>query len=118
MRNGNRTIKVNKSKLIDKIKENKENHIKQYEKAVIAYKKEADKQLKELLHDLNQGKLDLDLELETPVDNSDNYDDIIDMFKWEEDDFVELSQDEFKEYIHDRTSFAVAAQFSNTYYSG
>jgi hypothetical protein len=118
MRNGNRTIKVNKSNLIDKVKENKANHIKQYEEAKVAYRHEAAKQLRNLKKELNDGDLDLELKLVTPVDNSKNYDDIVDMFQWEEDNLVELSQSEFTEYIQDKTSFANEARFSNTYYSG
>lgn len=36
----NREISIEKSKLIEKIKENRDIHIKEYEEAVIAYKKE------------------------------------------------------------------------------
>ena len=118
MRNGNRTIKVNKSNLIAKVMENKENHIKEYAKAVIAYKKEADKQLTKLLQYLYDGELELKLELVIPVNNASNYDDIVDMFQWEEDDLVELSQSEFTEYVQDKTHFANEARISNTYYSG
>ena len=51
-RNGNRTVKITKAQLIDKIKENKKNHIAAYDKAVIAYKKAALKQLVELTNQL------------------------------------------------------------------
>ena len=115
-RTGSRTIKVQKGKLIDKIKENKENHIKEFEKAKVAYKEEALKQLAEQTKKVEEGALDAKLNLTTPVDNSINYDKIIEMFEWEVDDVVELEQSEFLEYVQDETEFARVAKFSNTMY--
>lgn len=116
MRNGNRTIKVKKADLIAKIKENKKNHLVDYKKAVVAYKKEAIKQLKELTERAKGGEMNLHLKLVTPVDNSDNYDKILSMFEWEVDDIVELDQHEFTEYVNDETSFAVQAKMLNSTY--
>ena len=116
MRHGNRTIQVEKSDLIVKIKENKENHVKEYAKAVVAYKEEALRQLANLKVEVENGSLDAKLDLITPVDNSDNYDKIIEMFEWEVKDVVELEQDEFQEYVQDTTDFAVRAKMSNTAY--
>ena len=115
-RTGNRMIKVNKSKLIAKIKDNKEAHIKAYAKAVIAYKKEALAQLAELTKAVRSGDMSIQLNLTTPIDNRKNYDKIIDMFNWEEDAIVELEQSEFNEYIQDETEFARHANFSNSMY--
>ena len=117
-RTGSRTIKVNKAKLIEKIKENKEAHIIAYGKAVIAYKKEALKQLSELTKLANDGNMTLKLNLTTPVDNRKNYDKIIDMFNWEVESEVELEQQEFNEYVQDETEFARHALMSNSMYLG
>lgn len=115
---GSRTIKVNKQQLIDKIKENKKNHVEEYAKAIIAYKEEALKQLANLTEKVNEGALDIKLNLITPIDNSTNYDKIVEMFEWEVDDVVELEQNEFLEYVQDETEFARSAKFSNLFYSG
>jgi len=114
---GNRKIKVDKDKLIEKIKENKVKHIEEFNKAVIAYKKEALEQLARLTVNVNDGALDIKLNLITPVNNSENYDKIIEMFEWEVEEFVELEQQEFLEYVQDETDFAVTAKLSNTAYS-
>ena len=116
MTHGNRTIQVEKTDLIAKIKENKENHIKEYAKAVDAYREEALRQLRTQLERVEEGALDAKLDLITPIDNSENYDSILEMFEWEVKDVVELEQDEFKEYVQDKTDFAVRAQMSNTAY--
>jgi len=113
---GNRTIKVKKQELIKKIKENKEKHIEEYAKAVVAYKEEALRQLNILIDKANTGNLKLNLKLVTPVNNSDNYDKIIEMFEWEVEDEVQLSQSEFNEYVQDETDFAMTAKMSNSTY--
>ena len=110
-------IKVKKSELIDRIKKNKMNHIELYEKAVIAYKKEALEQLEKLTKEVNDGVLDIKLDLVTPIDNSDDYDAILEIFDWEVEEMVELGQDEFRQYVQDETDFAQQALFSNTFYS-
>ena len=116
-RNGNRTISVNKIPLIEKIKDNKANHILEYEKAVVAYKEEALRQLNEQIKKVEEGSLKAKLDLITPINNAENYDKIIEMFVWEVNDVVELEQNEFNEYVQDETEFAVQAKFSNTMYS-
>jgi hypothetical protein len=115
-RNGNRTIKVNKAELIKKIEENKKNHQKSYKKAVTAYKREALKQLKTLTKDVRDGDLSISLDLTSPINNEENYDKIIDMFKWDVNEEVELDQNEFNEYVQDETEFARMAHFQNSLY--
>ena len=117
-RTGSRTIKVNKAKLIEKIKENKAAHEIAYDKAVVAYKAEALKQLTTQIANIQEGSLNARLNLTTPVDNRKNYDKIIDMFEWEVDDVVELEQQEFNEYVQDETEFARHAMLSNSMYLG
>ncbi len=113
---GNRTIRVKKTDLIAKIKENQANHVKAYEEAVVAYKTEALRQLELLTDKANKGSLSLSLNLITPVNNNDNYDKIIEMFQWEVDEIVELGQAEFNEYVQDETAFALQAKMSNSAY--
>lgn len=115
--NGSRTIEVDKLKLIEKIKENKENHIKEYEKAIKAFKIEALNQLEEMKSKVENGELKIQLNLTSPVNNKDNYDKIIEMFEWEVKDIVELEQSEFLEYVQDETHFALIARNSNQMYS-
>ena len=118
MRKGDRTVIVNKNELINKIEENKKNHIEEYKKSVIAYKKEALKQLDILKDDISNGGLNIKLNLITPIDNSKNYDKIIEMFKWDVNEVVDLTQSEFKEYVQDETDFAFYAKSANQSYLG
>lgn len=112
----NREISIEKSKLIKKINENRDVHIEEYENAVIAYKKEAEVQLKRLTKELKNGVLTLKLNLVSPVNRSSDYNKVIEMFEWEIDETVKLTQKEFNEYIHDETSDAVHVKMLNSTY--
>lgn len=117
-RNGSRTMMVNKADLIKKIKENKAAHIKAYTKAVIAYKKEALRQLAELTKNAKAGAMRIQLNLTTPIDNSKAYDATLEMFEWDVNGEVELTQKEFNEYVRDETAIAQQAMLSNSMYLG
>lgn len=116
MIHSSRTVKVKKQDLIEKIKSNKEKHIEDYKKAVIAYKKEALKQLKSLSEAVEKGELNAKLDLTTPVNNEKKYDKQIEGFEWEVRDEVELTIEEFNEYVQDESSFARHALISNSMY--
>jgi hypothetical protein len=113
---GTRTIKVKRVELLNRIKENKAIHIKEYEEAIVAYKEEALKQLSSLTKKAQEGSLRLELKLVHPVNKADEYDKLILMFQMEVEDVVELQQDEFNAYIFDELDFSTAAKMSNTHY--
>ena len=116
MRNGERTIRLQKVDLLSKLKEHKQNHIEEYEKAVKAYKLEAMEQLNSLIEKAEKGERKLSLKLVEPLDHSKDYDNIIEMFKWEVEDIVELSQSEFRQYVLDDNTFSQSAKLSNSAY--
>jgi hypothetical protein len=114
--NHNRTIKINKQKLIDKITENKLEHIKDYEEAVVAYKAEAYKQLNKVKEELDGGSLKIRLNLITPVNISQEYDKVLEMFNWEVAEEIEITQREFNEYVHDDNTDSLQAKMLNSTY--
>jgi len=114
---GNRTIKISKFDLIEKIKQNQKEHISEYLNAVEGFKKEATKQLEDLTRRVGTGDIDdIILQLTKPINNSENYDKILEMFEWEVDTIVELSQDEFKEYVQDEGDESANIKFINSAY--
>jgi len=114
---GNRTIKISKFDLIEKIKENQKEHRKDYLKALEGFKLEALKQLADLTRRVGTGDIDdIILQLTKPINNSENYDKILEMFEWEVDTIVELSQDEFKEYVQDEGDESANIKFMNSAY--
>jgi hypothetical protein len=66
---------------------------------------------------LDEGALNIQLKLTTPINRQDEYDKVIEMFNWEVLATVELTQDEFNDYVHDDNDQARNAKFSNMYYS-
>lgn len=115
--NHTRKIKLNKTKLIEAIETNKNNHVKEYNEAVENYKIEAKKQLKQALKGLEDGELQIRLSLTVPINRSDEYDKVKSMFEWELSEEVELSQAEFMEYVQDDNASSHSAKFANTFYS-
>ena len=115
-RHGDRTLEVKKSEIIKAVKANKEAHIKAYAKAVVAYKEEALKQLAEQTEKAKDGNLKIKLNLTTPIDNGTSYDDIIEMFEFDVNEVVELSQSEYNEYVKDKTEVARHAEMANSMY--
>ena len=113
---GNRMIKVDKLDLIARIKANKEKHIQQFEAAKVAYKKEALRQLEELKKQAEEGSVNIKLTLTSPENVADKYDQKAEMFEWEIADEVELTQDEFKDYVQDSFDFAAKAFLANSTY--
>lgn len=114
--NAERIIKISKEDLISRLKENLASHLKDYKAGIAAYKKEVTKQLALLQSKNAAGELRLQLELTEPVDNSETYEKVIEMFEWELATKVELTQAEFKQYVQDDNSYANAAYFANTMY--
>jgi len=115
---GNRLVKVKKAELIEKIKQNKENHVKMFRKAIVAYKKVALTQLEEQIERVDDGALDAKLNLITPQNRESEYDKLLVMFEMEVEEFVELEQREFNQYVHDEFNFAIEATMSNMAYIG
>src|SRR5258708_541726 len=113
----NRIICIDKEKLIAKIKKNKETHIKEYNEAVDAYRLEAAKQLEDQKNKLAEGSLTIHIQLTTPINRSEEYDKIVEMFTWELAASVDLTQAEFNEYVHDDNDQSRAAKYSNSFYA-
>lgn len=53
----------------------------------------------------------------TPENKEEDYNKLITQFEWELSDTVELSQDEFNDYVHDDFDFARQARLSNKFYT-
>lgn len=113
---GNRTIRINKKELIERIEYNKNVHIQDYEQAVVDYKIEATKQLTEQLQQVAEGSTNVRLVLKSPVNLVDRYNKIIEIFKWEQDDVVTITQDEFNDYILDEAEDILSVKSLNGSY--
>lgn len=114
---GSLTVNVNKVDLLATLKANREEHGATYEKAKAGYLKVTKNRLDELLAKIVEGELLDRIFLEAPpVDNTGDYDDVIEMMKWSQDDNIQLTQGQFKQYIQDDWGWKDSWMVSNTSY--
>lgn len=99
------TIKINKQKLIDKLKENKIKHIEDYEKALLGYKINAEKSLRNKIKELKKlpalelGEFSLDFFGDRkPESHEYDFNMVIGMLEVSEDVEVNIDSEEYKRY--------------------
>lgn len=109
---GMKTIRVQKEKLLDTLKTNRDNHISEYQEAVELYYDDVlsklDKKRREVKKAGVDGILDINtvVSVSAPVSYKDEYDTTIEMLEWSTDDFIDLTQDEFKRYVKDEWNWS------------
>lgn len=96
------TIWVDKDKLLEALRTNREGHAAQYEKAKAGYLKVTEEKLADLLKRVADGELVGQVWLEAPPeDRTSDYDDVIAMMEWSNGESIELTQSQFKQYVQD-----------------
>ena len=112
-----KTIKVSKEKLFAKLHENREEHRQVFLRAQKGFRAEVIEQLDKALKDAREGKrFQTSFQLPAPVDQTPEYDVAIDMCGWEIDKEIELSQEEFRQYVLDDWVWKDNWLYSNTMY--
>jgi hypothetical protein len=111
-----RTIKMKKADVIKALKKNKDNHIKEYDKAVDGFKVKAQKLLQTEMKKINKGSLSLYVTLAKPISREDYFTNIIGMFTADVNQELELSMSEYNEYVLDQGNAAITASASNSMY--
>ena len=101
-----KTVTVSVAQLLDKIKENKQKHIEEYQRLV----DEQSERLKEMLDSITKELLEfghIRNRYESPIlkDNTKHYDNLIEMYEWEVNKEVELTESEFKRVVLDQTGW-------------
>jgi len=114
---GELVITVSKDELLTALKENRATHGAAYEKAKAGYIKVTTKQIQEYLTRLTNGNLLERAFIPTPPeDHTGDYDDAIDMMTWSQDDKIELTQSQFRQYVKDDWGWKDQWMVSNTQY--
>lgn len=97
-----KTITVPKATLLEKLRENRGQHRQTFEEAWQGYRKHAERDLAERLDAVRDGKpFNLKFGLVVPQDHTDDYDTAINMLEWHVGDEMEVSQEEFRQYVED-----------------
>ena|SRR5690606_17829516 len=104
---------VNKSELLQKVKENKEEFIQLYSEAVEGYVKSCKEELeKALIKVENWNKPEnVYLSMTVPRNYTDEYDQAIAMLEWTQDEVIELTPQQFNQLVLNNW------EWSNNFYS-
>lgn len=114
---GELTIQVSKAELMRALKENRDKHGAAFEKAKAGYIKLTRRELEAGLEKLDRGEMiHRILTNMPPEDHTSDYDDAIDMMTWSTDNVIELTQQQFKQYVKDDWGWKDTWVTSNTQY--
>lgn len=112
------TVKVKKSELLQKLKHNRAEHRAIFNEASAEFRKQVIKVLDERLADAREGKrIMLRINLTQPMDQTEEYDQAIAMCEMSVDDEIELSYDNFRNYVLDKWRWREQFIASNSEYS-
>ena len=112
-----KTVKVKKSELMDTLLTNRAKHHEQFVKAQEAFRLEVISQLSDALQAAKDGKdLITSFKLVHPVNETEEYDEAISMLGMSVDKIIELTHEEFRNYVLDKWNWSLQAHMSNTAY--
>lgn len=114
------TVKIEKEKLLAKLRQNRAAHRGLFLKAQAGYRIIVVRELDRMLKLARAGK-QIPLQVRTlviaPKDQTSDYDRVIAMLEWTQDKVVELDETEFSRYVRDNWSWSNEVSVSNSYYS-
>lgn len=97
-----KTVIVEKSKLLEHLRTNREAHITDFAEAIDGYHKTVIKKLEERLKAAQAGEdVSLRIEVSKPISQLSSYDEAISMLVWNTNDLIELDRAEFRQYVQD-----------------
>ena len=112
------TVKVEREKLLDTLRKNRERHAKIVKEAQEGYKTKAIEALRSKLNEFTAGKIAyLQFNLQPPLDQTKQYDTAISMLEWSKDETVELESNEFRKLVMDEWDWMNSFLQSNSMYS-
>lgn len=101
------SVNVDRIRLLETLKKNREAHIKEYNEAMAAYKPAMLAALNQEIENVNSGKTkELRLSLPLPCSHENSYTNVIDMLEYSVDETINLSSDAFKAYVKDEWNWS------------
>ncbi len=95
-------VRLDRQRLLETIKENRDNHRRLFEEAMEGYRKKSIQLLEEHIQRIKDNAPEqVFINLPMPEDHTDDYETVIAMLEWTEDAYVLLTQQEFKRYVLD-----------------
>ena len=95
---GMRSVKIDRTELLEILKKNREQHIKDFEEAKVGYREDAVKELSEMLEGAKSGgDIKRHINAIQPMSYEDSYNTVIRMLELSIDSSVELTMQEFQQ---------------------
>jgi hypothetical protein len=111
-------MKFEVAKLRDIIKKNRQEHYEIFVEAQKGYRAEVVKQLERILDKARSGgKIETYLNLQVPINQTQDYDRIIAMLEMTSDSHIDLTQQEFAQYVMDQWNWKMNFLAANSNYS-
>lgn len=113
-----RTVRVKKTELLESLRKNRASHRELFLKAQEGFKVKVIEELERRLADARRGiRIKMAVELPEPVDQTNEYDKAIRMMEMEVRDEVELTDDEFSNYVLDQWRWSSQVLGLNSMYT-
>lgn len=114
------TVKIEKKKLLTKLIANRNAHRALFLKAQVGYRKTIIRHLDRMLKQARAGKevqTQIIVRVPAPQDMTSSYDRVISMMQWTQDELIELTEEEFSQYIRDNWRWSADNFRSSSFYS-
>jgi hypothetical protein len=99
------TVVIEKSRLLERLKQNRETHKAAFEQAWEGFRERAIQNFEQRLKaakDARRGQqIELWVNLDVPREHTADYDTAIEMLEWHTEDEIELTYDDFRHYVQD-----------------
>jgi hypothetical protein len=109
-------VRVEKAELLKKLRENRETHIAEFNKATDAFEEAVIIDLKDYLKRAKKGDIVNSIVFNRPTSHEEEYTTVIEMLEFGIDDYVDLSQWEFKTYVQDQWNWKEDFNTTNSFY--
>ncbi len=113
------TVKIDRIQLLEIVKENLLKHVAEYKIAVVGYREAYIKRLSDALANVDTVGVDRNLlaHLPEPENHQKEYERVIRMLAMSADNFIELEEYDFNQYVLDEWAWAARAKLSNSFYA-
>ena len=110
-------ITVKKNELLVALRTNRDAHYELFLKAQEGFKKKIVEALEQRIEAARKGRrIEMYINLSEPINKTDAYDTAIEMLEMDVRDEVELSREEFRNFVKDKWEWSGAALATNTSY--
>lgn len=113
-----RSVKIDREELLDILQKNREQHVKDYNEALVGYREDAIKELNANLAEAMAGKeIKHHISVIRPTSYEDSYNTVIRMLELSIDSSIELTMQEFQQYVEDKWSWKDAFTSTTAFYA-